>query len=263
MRRRPGSLRTRAGRTTTSAPSTSTPPVQALTGLSSTDDISGWSSASTDSRAMRSASAARCTGAAPRWPASSGAALTPSMRSVTSTSVSGGMRWATSPSSSVGRSGDGEADDGTEERVLARPHDARHAGHRHALHDEAVGSERSEAARQRGVGVAHRLGVDEVAAHADEAGLVAHDGRGRLEDDGVGERVGGAHGRLDAGDLDGRPEPDAVGREQLAGLVTGQGPPLGVGREDRLGERPRPGPGRCPPATRPTRGRASATGRSG
>lgn len=148
---------------------------------------SGWSSASTDSRAMRSASAARCTGAAPRCPLSRGAALTLSMRSVTSTSVSGGMRCATSPSRLRRRPGDGEGDDRTEERVLARADDARDAGDGHALHDEPVGSQGPEPLGQGRVGVADGLGVDEVAAHPDEAGLVAHDRRGRLEDDGVGQ----------------------------------------------------------------------------
>ena len=111
------------------------------------------------------------------------------------------MRWAMSPSSSVGgpateklttgpKSGSSLADDAATRR--ARPS----AGRR------TVGAERSEPLGQRRVRVADRLGVDEVAAHADEPGLVPHDRRGRLEDDRVGQLVGGGHGRVDAGDLD-------------------------------------------------------------
>ena len=75
-----------------------------------------------------------------------------------------------------GRPGDGEADDRPEERVLARTDDAGDAGHGHPLHDETVSAQRPEPLGERAVRVADRLGVDEVAADADETGLVAHHG---------------------------------------------------------------------------------------
>ena len=180
---------------------------------------------------MRSASAARCTGAAPRWPLSSGAALTPSMRSVTSTSVSGGMRWATSPSSSVGGPAIREADDGPEERVLARAETQETPGT--AIRCTTKRSAANGASRWVSdvVGVADRLGVDEVAADPDEARLVADDGRRGLEDDGIRQLPRGGDRGVDSGDRDRRPDAYAVGTEQLARLLARERAPLRAPRE--------------------------------
>ena len=88
---------------------------------------------------MRSASAARSTGAAPRWPCSSGAARTEEIRSETSTSVSGGIRCPTSPSSSVGGPATLKLTTGPNSGSSAVLTTQGTPGVGHPLHDERVG----------------------------------------------------------------------------------------------------------------------------
>ena len=121
---------------------------------------------------MRSARAPRLTGAAPRWPCSSGAARTEEMRSDTSTSVSGGIRWPTSPSSSVGGPATLKLTTGPNSGSSVGVDDARDARLGHPLHDERVGRQRREPPAQRGERLAHARLAGQVDAHAAGADLV-------------------------------------------------------------------------------------------
>ena len=138
---------------------------------------------------MRSARAARCTGVEPRWPCSTGAALTEEMSSETATSVSGGIRWAMSSSSSVGRPDDPEAHDRAEERVLVGGDHACHPGRRHPLDLELPGGQRGEPLVSDAHASRTACSLREVDAHPRHPALVAEHRCCRLHHHGVADLV--------------------------------------------------------------------------
>ena len=219
--RRPGSVRrSRAGATVISAPSTSTPPGWALTGLSESEAISGRSSARTETRAMRSASAARLTGVGPAVPVEHGCGLDRGDE-LGDVDVGEGRDPVGDVAEELARhTGEAEPDDRADERVLVARDDARDPPGGAIFWTTKVSAETGASSPVSESHASRRAASEPRSTRTPaEAARVTDHRRRRLQDDGVADLLRGDDGLLDAADRVGRPHLDAVGPEQGGRLV--------------------------------------------